>query len=418
MAANTAALLATRLHLNNATQSSNQSTGNSTSKLRTPSSSPLSSASAKAALLAHKSFSPSHIDSRSHFSESTAQESLKDSRNRALMAATKSMATARPIDRTSIMQPTGKRDADLAQRRIVARQQEAQSRSDIIHIRREMLTERPPIRMEVEERQYNDALHTSAISMARDMYPIVTSTANASKQQIKHSSLQDTAQKLAAERLARIRDADEANAMRDYYGVSRSKSARPQNLLQKVRHPRNRSAGDGDDLERSRQVRSQMALLQAQIAQVDSEKLAQDRARLMAAAEKKVHQQMNDLDQKVFEGTGKMSPAMMSDWDAKSRARSSQQNYIFRQTVPDSAVNVGSGKFVDKGEIEDLAVERVGPTLRGIDEAVERRRSEDAEKQAREEEKRQNAKAEREKRKLEKAETHKIHGMSLRTSFS
>jgi hypothetical protein len=409
MAANTTAVLASRAHLNNA------ATGESVSKPHDQSKSPLSSASAKAAILAHKTFAPSQTVSKSHLSESAAQESIKESRNRALMAATKSMATARPTEKAPVLAPLEKRDAELAQRRISARQQEAQSRRDIIHIRREMLTEHPPIRMEVEEKRHNDALHASAISLAKNMYPTATSTTNNSMPPIKHASLQDTAQKLAAERLARVRDADEGSAMRNYYGVSRSKTTRSQNLLTKVRHPRNRSASDGDDLERSRQVRSQMAVLQAQIAQVDTDKLTQDRAKLMAAAEKKVHQQMNDLDKKVFEGTGKMSPAMMTDWDTKSRARLRQQNHISpRQTLPDSAVNVGSGKLVDKAEIEDLAVERVGPTLRGIDEAVERRRAKDAEKRAREEEKRENAKAEKEKRKLEKAEAHKIHGiMSL-----
>jgi Eisosome protein 1 len=382
-----------------------------------------SSASAKAALLAHRSSASAPADTR--LSESAAQESLNHSRDRALLAATKSMGSAKPAEKKPVMPPLEKRDSDLAQKRIAARQQESESRRNKIHMRKEMLTEHPPIRMEVEEKRHQDALHASALSLAKNVYAKnqqasgTTMAGNreansdAKQQALQYVSLQGAAQKLASERLSRIKDPNDN--FRNYYGypdVSRSKSTRSTRVLNKVRHPRHRSSSDGeDDTTRSVLVRKQMALLQAQIAQVDESKVAQDRARLLAAAEKKVHAQMHKLDEEVFHDTGKMSPAMMSEWDAKARARLKEHNQTTaRETAPDSAVDVGAGKLVDRGEVEDLAVERVGPTLRGIDAAVEKRKAEEAEQRAKEEEEKRVAREKKEIKKAEKEEKKRVHG--------
>jgi hypothetical protein len=131
----------------------------------------------------------------------------------------------------------------------------------------------------------------------------------------------------------------------------------------------------------------------------------------MVMAEKKVHQQMHKLDEEVFNETGKMSPAMMSEWDAKARARVREHNQIsMRETKPDSAVDVGAGKLVDRSEVEELAFARVGPTLRRIDHAVEKRKAEEAEQSAKEEERKRMAREEKEKTKQERAEKKKAQG--------
>jgi Eisosome protein 1 len=432
--ANAAAVLANKSHLKNMKGPPKPINRSSSALKAKPADSGASrsrvgTASARAALLAHRSSEASHVETLN--SEKAEQENIRQSHDRALLAATKSMGSIKIPEKKPVMPAVDQRESDTAHRRITARQQESQSRNKIIHIRREMLTEHPPIRMEVEEQKHQDALHASAVSLAKNVYSRNNqassttgtghSTASDGQQKAKpYLSLQDAAQKMAAERLARIKDPDGTASLRNYYGypeVTRSKSTHPKNLLQKVRHPlhhRTHSEGE-EDATRSQHVRSQMALLQAQIDHVDSQKLADDRARLLAAAEKKVHQQMHKLDEKVFNETGKMSPAMMSEWDAKARARLQGQNQAsVRETKPDSAVDVGAGKLVDRSEVEDLAIERVRPTLQGINEAVEKRRAEEAEQRAIEEERKSKAREEKERKRQEKAEKRKVHGTFLR----
>src|ERR1700760_231252 len=232
--ANAAAVLASRSHLKNGKSNNHSSDVASTASGARPGSLSISqspvtsaSASAKAALLAHRSSVPSHLDM--HESEKAAQESIRQSREKALLAATKSMGSVKS-EKKVVMPSMAKRDSDSSQRRIVARQQESESRNRTIHIRREMLTEHPPIRMEVEEQRHKDALHASAISLARNVYaknkqasgttPVARhSTGPAVTQDAKqYLSLQAVAQKLATERLSRINDPDGTVSFRNYYG--------------------------------------------------------------------------------------------------------------------------------------------------------------------------------------------------------
>jgi len=371
----------------------------------------MSSASAKAALLAHKAALSHQADT--HLSETAAQESLKDARDRALLAATKSFRQQKVLEKKSPagLSASDQRDAELASRRITARQQETQSRRDIIHIKPEMLTEHPPIRMEVEEKRHNDALHASALSLARTVYNQRTAEQNvepSAKDQAKqYVSLQDAAQKLAAQRIAKINEST-SNL------PPRSKSTRTTtNLLQKVRRGHRRSTSD-DDLT-SEYTRKELAYRKSQMSAVESKRSEDqqaERSRIMAAAERKVQAQMQTLDATVFAETGKMSPAMMSDWDSQARVRRANNPQVIsmRDTQADSAVDVGAGKVVDRADVEYLAEQRVGPTLRGIDEAVEKRRQEDADKKERIEEEKRFARQEREKRKEDRAEQKRLEG--------
>lgn len=420
----------------------------------------LGSASAKAALLAHKASTAPKKDSplsanaakesireakergalsaasqsftaqsnrrkeSAHLSEQAAQESQRKGKERALMAATKSFGTPKSPERTATITNSARKSMELAQKRVDSRQQESNTRHGTIHIRAEMLTEHPPIRMEVEEKEHKDALRASAISLARSVYnPTSANNADPKHKPMQYNSLQEQAQKLATERLSKIKNPDEHADYRNYYGVgtpARSRSTRTNSVLQKIRHPKSQrsSSFDEDDINRSQRVRSQMAALQSDIEKVDAQRATQDRARLMQAAQKKVTAQMHKMDDDVFRETGKMSPIMMSEWEIKSRQRLQQQRQTnVREIQPDSAVNVGAGKLVDRAEIEDLANARVGPTLKGIDQVVERRKAEDAAKLAEAEEAKRQAHLEKETKKEEKAEKKRMHGMLTLNSF-
>jgi hypothetical protein len=277
------------------------------------------------------------------------------------------------------------------------------------NVDREMFGERPPIRMEVEDKRHQDALRASAISMAKQMYatqsidddgnitvknarsaaqasqPTATPETDIKKQAIQYLTLQDAAQRLAAERLAKIDNQHEQAAFRDYYGYPTQKRRSRLSFRGSNRNRRRAaSAGDGvvddsdsDDEFRARRVRNRQSQLNNSLAQVDAKKRTDDRASLMAAAERKVQAQMDKLDKKVFDETGKMSPAMTEDWDNKARARAVAASEVRMQHQ--GQIHIGGGKYLDQSEIDAIAEKRVRPTLDDINEKAEKQRAKDEE---------------------------------------
>lgn len=289
----------------------------------------------------------------------------------------------------------------------------------------EFFGEKPPLRMEVEEKRHQDALRASAISMAKHMYAAqsidddgnitrnnASSAAQASqpksgpeqdikKQAMQYLTLQDAAQKLAAERLAKIDTQHEQAAFREYYGYPTQKrrsrlSIRGGNNNQR----RTASANDGivvdsdsDDEFRARRVRNQQSQLNNSVAQIDAKKRTEDRANLMAAAERKVQAQMDKMDKKVFDETGKMSPAMMEDWDNKARTRAIAASEVRMQHH--GQVYVGGGKYIDQSEIDEIARKRIQPTLDDINDKSEKQRAKDEEARLDEEERKRGLRTEK-----------------------
>lgn len=165
-------------------------------------------------------------------------------------------------------------------------------------VSREMYTERPPVALEVEEKKRQDALKASAISMAKKMYdvqqqqidqagrssrshansgamaahgqqPSISNEDNLKQEAMRYIGIQEAAQRLAAERLAKIAP-DEASQFRSYYGYEK-----PSRNRLSIRRGRNRAASnpepdnsDSDDEMQSRRIRSQMSQLHMGIAQV------------------------------------------------------------------------------------------------------------------------------------------------------
>lgn len=305
----------------------------------------------------------------------------------------------------------------------------------------QMYTERPPVALEVEEKKRQDALKASAISMAKKMYDVqqqhidrasgrsapshaqTGATAAQQSQQtyatdddikeqaMRYIGIQEAAQKLAAERLAKI--GPDANASyRDYYGYEK-----PSRNKLSIRRGRNRASsnpetGDSSDDEfQSRRIRSQMSQLNKSLAEVDAKKRDQDRKHLLAAAERKVQAQMLGLDKKIFDETGKMSPAMIDDWDSKARAKAAADSEARMENH--GRVNIGNGKYMDQAEIDAIAQARIQPTLDEIAEKTEKRRAEEEEQRLEMEEKKRQTLKEKEHAAELKAEERHARGKSI-----
>lgn len=284
---------------------------------------------------------------------------------------------------------------------------------------RDMFGSAPPVKMEVDERNHNAALRASAVSMAKSMYDIqqkqsaqnepdemggtaaravhgrtgsVSSPAPDLKQQaMQYIHLQEAAQKLANERLAKL-DPDGAARYRAHYGYP---TVAPQSRLSMRGRGRRRAGSesqkdedsDEDDF-RSRQIRNQMSKMNQDLAAVDDQKRKSDRANLLAAAEKKVHAQMHNMDEKVFAETGKVSAAMMEDWETKARAKAVADSATRQENF--GKTHIGGGRYMDSSEIEAIAAARLKPTLDEISDTAEKKRAHDEEvRRAMEEKKRQ-----------------------------
>lgn len=277
---------------------------------------------------------------------------------------------------------------------------------------REMYTSAPPVSLEVEEKKRNDALRASAVVMAKKIYDIqqqhiegasgrsgvsaarvgataahgqqpVTSEADIKQQAIQYIGIQEAAQKLAQERLAKI-GYDENAAYRSYYGYEKQSRSK---LSMRRGRPRARSTSaappedsdsDEDDF-RSRRIRNQMKQFNEQLADVDAKKREKDRKGLIAAAERKVQAQMLGLDKDIYNKTGKMSTSMMDEWDEKARQRALANSEARMENH--GRVMIGNGKWMDQAEIDAIAQARLQPTLDEITEKAEKRRAEDAERQ-------------------------------------
>lgn len=273
----------------------------------------------------------------------------------------------------------------------------------ITNLSREMYTSHPPVKPEIEEKKRQDTLRASAVAMAQQMYkvqqkaieearhdqskadsrygashahgrtPSVMSEEHAPPQ---YANLQEAAQKLAAERLAKLHD--EHAAYRNYYGTE---PATQSHKLSIRGRPRRRASSDGavaeDDEARSKQIRSEMSLFTAKIDQVDNKKRQKDRDSLLAAAQRNVRASMNAQDERVFSETGKVSPAMMAEWEAKAKVKADVDSSA--RMVNHGKVNIGGGRFMDQSEIDAIALAKVQPTLDEVTIVAEKHRARDEE---------------------------------------
>lgn len=351
----------------------------------------------------------------------------EDGGKRAVMAATQSMATGRrragstPVEPPA-RYPDSKNSAANALKAATSVSRRGQPapvsaaptgptinagkihNAAITNLSRDMYTSNPPVAPEIEEKNRQAGLRASAVAMAQQMYnvqqraidqaaadtsraesrygathahnrpaSVLSEESNAPPQ---YANLQEAAQKLAAERLAKLHD--EHAAYRTYYGTQ----TLPQGHKLSIRgRNRRRASSDGeineDDEERSRQIRNQMSLFTDKLAQVDNKKRQKDRDSLLAAAQRNVRASMTAQDERVFNETGKVSPAMMAEWEAKAKAKAEAESST--RMVNHGKVNIGGGRYMDQSEIDAIASARVQPTLDEVTVTAEKHRARDEE---------------------------------------
>ena len=259
---------------------------------------------------------------------------------------------------------------------------------------REMYTSHPPVAPEVEEQNRQATLHASAIAMAKSMYnhqqkqidaasaaqrgamaahqrsPSLESTDEV--QPMRFNNLQEAAQKLAQERLAKLHDEHAKNReYRDYYGGTPQTHSR----LSIRGRTRRRASSDGsmdEDREQSNKIRAQMSLFSTNLSQVDAKKRQQDREALIAAAQRNVTKSLHGMDEKVFADTGKVAPSLLSEWEVKAHAAAQAKSDTRMENY--GKVNIGGGKFINQSAVDLVARRNVQPVLDEINEKAQAER--------------------------------------------
>lgn len=274
------------------------------------------------------------------------------------------------------------------------------------NIDRRLFTSAPPVAIEVQEKNRQDTLRASAVAMAQQMYAIqqrqideaagkVERNSLAASRARRHTlstssgsvgddvptstntsgyeNLEEAARKLAQARLAKIHD--EHAEYRQYYGQTTPNRNR---LSMRMRPPATNPAfADDSDEESSRKIKTQMSIFQSKLAEVDSKKRQEDRDNLLQIAHRNVDAQIRKMDDKVFQDTGKASPAQMEEWQKSAREKA-QRDSDERMKYA-GKVHIGGGKYFEQSELDAIARARLQPTLDDITEKAEKQRARDEE---------------------------------------
>jgi hypothetical protein len=142
------------------------------------------------------------------------------------------------------------------------------------------------------------------------------------------------------------------------------------------------------------------------LADVDAKKRENDRKSLLAAAQRKVQAQMQGMDKKIFDETGKMSSSMVEDWDEKARKRALANSEARMENH--GRIHIGNGKWMDQGDVDAIAQARIQPTLDEITEKTEKRLAEDEKRRAEEEERRLDMEEQKRRDRIEKERAAEI----------
>ncbi|KAE8442441.1 hypothetical protein EG329_003342 [Mollisiaceae sp. DMI_Dod_QoI] len=263
---------------------------------------------------------------------------------------------------------------------------------------REMYTSHPPVAPEVEEQNRQDTLRASAIAMAKKMYnhqqQQIDAASDAQRgaqaahhrrpssvystdevQPMRFNNLQEAAQKLAQERLAKLHDEHMTNReYRDYYGSS-PKPASRLSIRGRTRY-RSASLGNSDDLAQSNKIRAQMSMFSNNLSQVDAKKRQQDREALIAAAQRNVTKSLHGMDEKVFQDTGKIAPSLLSEWEVKAHAAAQAKSDTRMENH--GKIHIGGGKFINQSAVDLVAARNVQPVLDEINEKADAERERQA----------------------------------------
>ena len=269
----------------------------------------------------------------------------------------------------------------------------------------QLYTSAPPVSLEVEELNRRNSLRAAALSMAKDMYGIsaskteqgsvdpalVAAQTGSARLQARRTisgtegntarralTLQDAAQKRAAEKLARMQTGPKELQM--YYGTA------PQPTRSRLTTRRKRRSSDADatqvDAEQSRRIHKQMTSLRTKVNEVD-EKRTKDREMLMEAARRNVDATIQGMEMKMYLNTGRAPLSLQKEWDDAARERVRQEAEAASVSTGNghghNRINLGGQQYMEMADIEAVARSRVQPTLDEIDDQVERRRAKELE---------------------------------------
>lgn len=306
-----------------------------------------------------------------------------------------------------------------------------------------LYTSAPPVASEVEERNRRNSLRAAAVSMARDMYDVTAAqgetgdldsatyaaqrgqdrgrarkTISGGEGTAAHRgmTLQDAAQKRAAEKLARMQD--EHVELQQYYGTA------PQPRQSFLARRRKRTSSEADatqtDAEQSRQIRNQMSSLRTKLDRVNEER-QQDRELLMEAARRNVDATMRDIEMRHYADTGRVPPSIQKQWEEAAQARVRQEAEAAEATgARRDRVNIGVRQYMDMADVEAVARTRVQPALDEVEDEAERQRAQEVEARLDAEEQQRQAAIQKEReadtREAEKQQKGQYHGGPILTS--
>jgi hypothetical protein len=266
-----------------------------------------------------------------------------------------------------------------------------------------MFTSRPPVKLEVDEKQHADSLHASAVAMAKRMYTQQqkaidnAKNSDASTAAARSSSfsrhgvspggstepttgfpnLQEAAYRLAQERLAKLHDEHQKErSYQDYYAAPNSQRNAGRIGTIRGKLTRRRSSSDGDlvdDRKRSQQIRQEMSMFNTTLSKVDEEKRTKARQALLAAAQRNVKAQMEGMDQKLYEDTGRVPPSRLNEWEMKAHSAALLKVDSGRD-ANQGKVDLGAGVFMTQEEVNAIAAKRIQPVLDDINRKAEAER--------------------------------------------
>lgn len=369
------------------------------------------------------------------------------------MAATGAMAPRRRADSSPAVRPSYPDQANARTNALrAATQAENNSRSPkpvpvgganpAVQMPRGKFGYNPGSQPQVDEKAHQEAMQSSAIAMAQQMYKIMEknkndkeatagaagalgrnrslslSSGSEATPPMRFNNLHDQAQKLAAQRLANMHDEEaQSREYREYYAGQLGASQQQQSGGSKRfslgnmfgRNRRNSDDSLDDDVE-TRKIRAQMAVFSSSLSKVDTSKRQSDREHLLAIAQRNVQKDLQQIDQKVYAKTGKATPQLQSNWEQQAYAQQQAQIYAQQQHEQRmqnfGRIDIGGGTYMDQEQVDEMARRNVQPVLDDIDvHNKERIESEETKRLDAEERKRQavvDKQREKESKELEK----------------
>ncbi|KFY32589.1 hypothetical protein V493_00058 [Pseudogymnoascus sp. VKM F-4281 (FW-2241)] len=314
-------------------------------------------------------------------------------RHRSLMAATGAMASPRPrADSTPPMGPKypdemnarsnalrAAAHADTASRRRRSEIPQGGA-TPVTNMRKERYTSHPFQPSEEDQKQKEDSMHASAIAMAQQMYKVMekreketgeaghaaaaahgrgrsTSLMSDESTPMRFGNLQEAAQRLAQERLAKLHDENFKNReYLDYYG---SPQPTPKRRFR-------RRASSDTSLEERRDSRSQAPLYSSNMSQIDAKTRQRDREMLLAAAQRNVQRSLQGIDERVYAQTGRPTQSMMGQEPLPMGIAQQRVQQQQGHQQPADMIPIGHGALVDRNSVDALAYRNVQPVLHQI----------------------------------------------------